>query len=104
MPRDVLHIAAVAGTFFEELKRYVHFGPEDEQALRRMGPLAAPSFGRVVDEFYGRLAEHEEAGRIFAGPEQIERLKGSLHGWLSLLFRGPWDEAYYEQRASLGRI
>ena len=94
----------MAETLFEELKRYVQFGAADEAALRSFGPHAAPSFPAVVDEFYARLSEHEEARNIFSGPEQIERLKVSLRDWLELLFRGPWDEAYYERRARIGRV
>ncbi|HKE19420.1 MAG TPA: protoglobin domain-containing protein [Kofleriaceae bacterium] len=94
----------MAETLFEELKRYVQFGPADESALRSFGPHAAPSFPVLVDEFYARLSEHDEARNIFSGPEQIERLKGSLRDWLELLFRGPWDEAYYERRARIGRV
>jgi PAS domain S-box-containing protein len=94
----------VAETLFEELKRYVQFGPDDEEALRRFGPHAAPSFPAVVDEFYARLSAHDQALDIFSGPEQIERLKGSLRDWLELLFRGPWDEAYYQRRARIGRV
>jgi len=100
----VLHIGSVGETFFEELKRYVRFGPEDEQALRRFGPHGAPHFPSVVDEFYDRLSEHEEARNIFSGQDQIERLKGSLRDWLALLCSGPWDEAYYERRARIGRV
>jgi PAS domain S-box-containing protein len=94
----------VAETLFEELKRYVHFGPTDEAALRSFRHHAAPSFPAVVDEFYARLIEHEEARNILSSPEQIERLKGSLRDWLDLLFRGPWDQAYYERRARIGRV
>jgi PAS domain S-box-containing protein len=94
----------VAETLFEELKRYVQFGASDEEALRRFAPHATPSFPDVVDEFYARLSEHEGARSVFSGPDQIERLKGSLRDWLGLLFSGPWDEAYYERRARIGRV
>jgi PAS domain S-box-containing protein len=94
----------VAETLFEELKRYVQFGASDEEALRRFAPHATPSFPEVVDEFYARLSEHEGARSVFSGPDQIERLKGSLRDWLGLLFSGPWDEAYYERRARIGRV
>ena len=94
----------MAETLFEELKRYVRFGAGDEEALRRFAPHATPSFPDVVDEFYARLSEHEQARNIFSGPDQIERLKGSLRDWLGLLFRGPWDEAYYERRARIGQV
>ncbi len=94
----------MAETLFEELKRYVQFGASDEEALRRFAPHATPSFPDVVDEFYTRLSEHQQARNIFSGPDQIERLKGSLRDWLGLLFRGPWDEAYYERRARIGQV
>jgi PAS domain S-box-containing protein len=94
----------VAETFFEELKRYMRFGQDDEEALRRFGPHAAPWFPEMVDEFYARLSEHGEARDIFSSQDQIERLKGSLRDWLGLLLEGPWDEAYYERRARIGRV
>jgi PAS domain S-box-containing protein len=94
----------VAETFFEELKRYMRFGLEDEEALRRFGPYAAPSFPAMVDDFYARLSEHAEARDIFSSQDQIERLKGSLRDWLALLLAGPWDEAYYQRRARIGRV
>ena len=94
----------MAETLFDELKRYVQFGASDEEALRRFAPHATPSFPDVVDEFYARLSEHEGARSVFSGPDQIERLKGSLRGWLDLLFLGPWDEAYFERRARIGRV
>jgi len=94
----------VAEAFFEELKRCARFGPDDEQALRRFGPLAAPSLPSVVDEIFDRLSGHDEVRALFTGPAQIERIRGSLHRWLALLLGGPWDESYVEARAGLGGV
>lgn len=91
-------------TFLSEMKRYVRFGPDDEAALRALVRHALPQFGRITDEFYERLREHEDAWRVLSGPEQIARLKTSLRDWLELLLTGPWDEAYYERRARIGRV
>jgi signal transduction histidine kinase len=94
----------VSETLFEEIKRYVRFGADDETALRSVHALMGPHFEPIATEFYARIAEHDDARRIFNGPEQVERLKATLQQWLSLLFTGPWDEAYYERRARIGRV
>jgi PAS domain S-box-containing protein len=88
----------------EELKRYVRFSSEDEAALRAFGPLAAPSFPAIADHFYARLREHENARRVFTGPEQVQRLKSTLQTWLATLLSGPWDDAYLERRSRIGRM
>ncbi len=90
-------------TFLEELQRYVGFAAGDEQALRSLAPHATPHLRRIADEFYDRLSQHEEADRVFSGPEQVERLKVTLQQWMRELMSGPWDEAYYERRARIGR-
>ena len=89
---------------FDELKRYLRWGGEDEAALRAFAPIAAPSFPRIAQRFYERLSEHERARAVFTGPDQIERLKGTLQGWLRLLLTGPWDEAYFQARSRIGRV
>ena len=102
-PGGAWYTSPVRETLFEELKRYTRFGAEDEAALRRLAPLARPQFRAIAEAFYGRLSEHEYAHRVFSGPAQIERLKGTLVAWLDLLLSGPWDEAYYQRRLRIGR-
>lgn len=91
-------------SLFEEMKRYVRFEASDEAALRAFGARAAPHFTKIVDAFYARLLEHDQASRVFSGPEQVERLKSTLHAWLEMLLSGPWDEAYHDRRARIGRV
>ncbi|HEU5056976.1 MAG TPA: protoglobin domain-containing protein, partial [Kofleriaceae bacterium] len=90
-------------SFFEELKRYVRFGPDEEAALRELAPHARPYFDEIAEAFYDRLSNHERARRVLSGPEQVERLKGTLVAWLESLLMGPWDEAYHQRRARIGR-
>lgn len=88
--------------FFEEMKRYVRFGPSDEAALRMMLPYAASEFENIADKFYRRIEGHVEAHRVFSGPEQVRRLKGTLCEWLHQLLSGPWDQSYFELRSRIG--
>jgi len=92
-------------TLFEELKRYVEWGPDNEAALRELHPRAVPELKRIADVFYRRIIDHDEARKALEGGEsQVGRLKVALEAWLDSLLSGPWDEAYYERRARIGRL
>ena len=92
-------------SLFEELKRYVGFGPADEQALLRLGPRLASEFPRIVDVFYERLQAHEGARRALRdGESTLGRLRGTMAEWMGQLFKGPWDESYFELRSRIGRV
>ncbi|HWE25657.1 MAG TPA: protoglobin domain-containing protein [Myxococcales bacterium] len=94
----------MAETILEELKRYVGFGPADEACLRALHSVAEPHFQRISEVFYDRILAHEGARRALEGGEsQVGHLKHTLVGWMGELFRGPWDEAYFEVRARIGR-
>ena len=90
-------------TFFEELRQSVRFGPEDEAALRELAPHARPYFKEIAEAFYERLSANQNARQVFSGPEQIEPLKDTMLVWLEDLLTGPWDEAYYQLHARIGR-
>jgi PAS domain S-box-containing protein len=92
------------GMMFEELRRYARFEAADEAHLRAVEPIVAPHFPQIVDEFYARAMEHEAAFRVFTNPEQIERHKQALLDWFAGFFRGPWNEAYFQRRARIGRV
>jgi len=97
--------AGVPESLFEELKRYVDFGPGDEAALRALHAHAAPRFGAIADAFYRRILEHQEARVALEGGEaQVGRLKITLVGWMDKLLTGPWDEEYYQLRSRIGRM
>jgi two-component system, NtrC family, sensor histidine kinase HydH len=95
----------VAETLFEELKRYVGFGPDDEAALRGLHAIVAPDFERIASLFYQRILEHDQARKALEGGEsQVGRLKVTLVGWMDKLLHGPWDEDYYQLRCRIGRV
>jgi signal transduction histidine kinase len=91
-----------SSTLLEELKRYVHFGPADEAALRELGPHVLPQTGAIIDEFYKRLEEHPEAKQTLDSPERIERHRAALRSWIETTLTGPWDQAYLAARLRIG--
>lgn len=94
----------MAETLFEELKRYVDFGPEDEQALRALHELAERHYTEIAYVFYDRILQHEGARKALAGESQVGHLKVTLRAWMGQLLRGPWDEDYYLLRCRIGRM
>ena len=92
-------------TLFEELKRYVDFGPDDEAALRALHPVAMSHYQRIAEVFYDRILTHEGAKKALRGGEsQVGHLKVTLTAWMERLLQGPWDESYYETRCLIGRV
>jgi PAS domain S-box-containing protein len=96
--------ARLMETRFEELKRYVRFTDEDASSLAAFRSIAAPHFPRIVQEFYERIREHEDAHAVLTGEEQVARLQRSLVVWLERLLGGRYDERYFEQTAQIGRV
>ena len=86
------------------MKRYVRFTTEDGDALSAFREHAAPHFPRIAEQFYDRIREHDEAHAVFTGEEQVERLKKSLVRWMTRICTGPYDEAYFEETAKIGRM
>ena len=89
---------------FDELKRYVDFGDEDEARLRGLHPVVTPHAAAIADDFSAHILAHPDAADVIkGGPDQIARLKDTLVRWLEELLSGPWDEAYFQRRARIGR-
>ena len=92
-------------TLLDELKRYVRFGPQDEQALRELHPLARGRFDQISVLFYERILENERARAVLHGGESmVGHLRHKLVEWMDKLLTGPWDQPYYELRARIGRM
>lgn len=90
---------------FQELQRYVGFGEADERALKALHPKLSDSFPAVSEAFYERVLQHADArAALTRGEKHVGQLKGTLVKWMNELFTGPWDQAYVERRARIGRV
>jgi truncated hemoglobin YjbI len=94
----------VSESRFEEMKRYVRFGDDEARLLASFGAIAAPSFQSIVEDFYARIREHEDAHAVFTGEAQIARLQRSMVRWLTRLCGGTYDEGYFAETVQIGRV
>jgi signal transduction histidine kinase len=103
--RPIETSVCMAEALLDELKRYVTFGPPDEEALRSLHARAAPRLAGIADAFYARILQHEEARRALSGGEsRVGHLKVTLQRWMGEVLLGPWDEAWFEAHCRIGRV
>jgi PAS domain S-box-containing protein len=89
---------------FRELKRYVRFSEDDAQRLARFRPRAEPHFHEIVQLFYERVREHEDAFAVFGSEEALARMHGLLVAWLGRILTGPYDAAYAAKSCHIGQV
>jgi signal transduction histidine kinase len=88
---------------YQELQQYVSWEPADAARVLLVSELLEPHFHPLIDDFYQEIERHPDARRVITGgDQQIERLKGTLRGWLKELFSGQYDEAYVSRRSRVG--
>ncbi len=86
------------------LTAYVGFDAECASRLQALSTRMEPYRGQIVDRFYEAILADPVARAVLKNEAQIQRLRASLHHWLEGLFTGPYDAAYYEKRAQIGRM
>src|SRR6266511_2956984 len=88
---------------YRELQGYVGWEPEDAKRVQATAGLLEPSIRGLIDDFYQEIERHPQARKVITGgAEQIERLKGTLRGWLRDLLSGAYDAAYVARRWRVG--
>jgi PAS domain S-box-containing protein len=91
-------------TRFEEMRRYVRLGEEEARLIASFGRVATPWFPEIVQQFYDRIREHEDAHAVLVDEAQIARLQASMIRWLTRLCSGNYDEAYFVETGKVGRV
>lgn len=94
----------VDASLLPALKDYVKFDAECARRLQAMRARVEPYHQRIVDRFYEAILEDPGARAVLKSEDQVQRLRSSLLHWLEGLFTGPYDTAYYEKRAQIGRV
>ena len=89
---------------FSDMTKYVGFDAHHAIRLQAVADRIKPRLPEVVDRFYDALsADPVTRGIINESPERATRLRETLHQWLIELFEGPYDQAYLDRRARIGR-
>jgi signal transduction histidine kinase len=88
---------------YRELQRYVGWEAGDADRVAAIAPIVRGAFKALIDDFYAEIERHEATLRVITGgPQQIERLKGTLIRWIEDLVSGKYDADYVERRWRVG--
>lgn len=88
---------------YRELQEYVAWQADDARRIQAAGDMLEPAIPRLIDDFYQEIERHPQARKVITGgTEQIERLKGTLRGWLLDLLSGTYDAGYVARRWRVG--
>src|SRR6516165_4000493 len=88
---------------YQELQRYVGWTEDDSRRVGAVAPLLESCLPALINDFYAEIERHPGARKVITGgAAQIERLKGTLGGWLRELLYGPYDKDYVARRWRVG--
>ena len=88
----------------DELIQYVKFDAADRERLTELHAKLSPAFPAIADKFYTAVWANPGAAQVLSGPDQVERLRCTLIEWMSTGLLGPYDLAFNEKRARIGRV
>lgn len=88
---------------YRDLQQYIDWNEREAAWVVKASPLVAAGLPDIVDDFYREIERHPEASSVLTGgPQQVARLKSSLHRWLEQLFVGVYDQDYVLTRWQVG--
>ncbi|HEY4482155.1 MAG TPA: protoglobin domain-containing protein, partial [Candidatus Brocadiaceae bacterium] len=85
-------------------KDYLEFTEEDVNLLKDLKPLIGRHADTIIEKFFKHLTRYKETKKLFKDKETVERLKMAQRKYLSGLFGGKYDEAYFNHRLNIGKV
>lgn len=87
----------------DEIRDYMNFTDEDARRIVALQACVTPAFPEIVDAFYEALNANPRTKAVFTGPEQVERLRKTLHVWLEDIFSGNYDQDFFKRHQRIGK-
>jgi len=86
-------------------KSFIGFDEDDERRLAAMEPLFRDNQDAIADAFYDNLTQYDQTIEVISrSPKGIEELKRTQKAYLVSLATGDYDEAYFQNRALIGKL
>jgi hypothetical protein len=89
---------------WEQRKRFVGFGAQDELILTELHLVAKTYADQVMDELYSRWLQFEELRAFFQVPGMLARVKQLQRQYFIRLTNGSYGTDYLEDRLRIGRV
>jgi rsbT co-antagonist protein RsbR len=89
---------------WEQRKRFVGFGSEDELVLGELHLVARAYAEQVMEELYSRWLQFEELRTFFREPGRLVRVKALQREYFIRLTSGEYGADYLENRLRIGAV
>jgi rsbT co-antagonist protein RsbR len=107
LPEKFMTLAEMMNISEQELERrkqFLQFGPEDEERLRKLGPVSENYAEAVIESFYQHLLSFDEMKAFFPDGALLARVKARQKAYFLRLTQGNYDLDYVEERLRIGAI
>ncbi|MCX7913978.1 MAG: protoglobin domain-containing protein [Thermodesulfovibrionales bacterium] len=89
---------------FKEIKKHYNFTVEDERRLLSLKTLMEENASRAMDALHTWMLQTKEISEFFEDEERKKHIFTVQRNWFLDLFRGKYDNLYYEELIKIGRI
>ena len=86
-------------TLFEHVNG---FTDADSTAVQAISPILVSMAPQLTDKFYAQLTSHPKTNKHIEG--RLDALKATHKQWMSELFTGPHDEAFFARQETIGVV
>jgi uncharacterized membrane protein (DUF373 family) len=88
---------------FQEIRENYRFSDIEAETLKGLLPVVEPHAQRLIRDFYNLFLQIPDAAKFLPDDSQHGRLMAIHRDWLLDLFKGPYDERYFQRLQRVGR-
>jgi uncharacterized membrane protein (DUF373 family) len=91
---------------FQEIRDNYRFSDLEAEILKGLLPIVEPHAPRLIRDFYNLFLHMPDAAKFLQEDAKTSRLEALHRDWLLDLFKGPYDERYFQrlQRVGLAHV
>lgn len=91
---------------FQEIRDNYQFSDLEAETLRSLLPVVEPHAPRLIRDFFNLFLQMPDAAKYLKEEGKTARLEALHREWLLDLFKGPYDERYFQrlQRVGLAHV
>ena len=87
---------------FQEIKANYRFTDGDSETLNSLLSVVSPHVETIVSDFYSLLLSIPDTAKLLQDAAKLAWLRERHQQWLLALFRGPFDEGYFQRLQRIG--
>ncbi len=88
----------------EQIKRDYDFSIKDEERIKELKPILEKYKDEFVKEFYRFIKRFPDVKKYLSSDEVIKRHQEKIKEWYVDLFKGEYDDKYFEKLHRIGEI